>query len=54
LREKGTPYAELKLGEAHWTDDELISPILAHSALMNRPIVITPGGKALPQVYNDD
>jgi arsenate reductase (glutaredoxin) len=47
LREKGTPYAELKLGDAHWTDDELISQILAHPILMNRPVVITPWGTKL-------
>jgi arsenate reductase len=47
LREKGTPYAELELGEAHWTDDELISQILAHPVLMNRPVVITPWGTRL-------
>jgi arsenate reductase (glutaredoxin) len=47
LREKGTPYAELKLGEVHWTDDELISQILAHPVLMNRPVVITPWGTRL-------
>jgi arsenate reductase len=42
LREKGTPYAELGLGEAHWTDDELIDQMLANPILINRPIVITP------------
>jgi arsenate reductase len=47
LREKGTPYAELKLGEAHWSDDELISQMLAHPVLMNRPVVITPWGTRL-------
>ena len=47
LREKGTPYAELKLGDAHWTDDELIDQIAAHPILMNRPIVITPWGAKL-------
>lgn len=47
LREKGTPYAELKLGEAHWTDDELIGHILAHPILMNRPVVVTSWGVAL-------
>jgi arsenate reductase len=38
LREKGTPYAELGLGAAHWTDDELIDQMLAHPILINRPI----------------
>jgi len=47
LREKGTPYTELKLGEPHWTDEELISQILAHPVLMNRPVVITPWGTKL-------
>jgi arsenate reductase len=47
LREKGTPYAELELGEAHWTDDELVSQILANPILMNRPVVITPWGTKL-------
>ena len=26
LREKGTPYAELDLGNPKWTDDELLDP----------------------------
>jgi len=47
LREKGTPFSELKLGEAQWTDDELISQMLAHPVLMNRPVVITPWGTRL-------
>ncbi len=41
LREKGTPYAELGLGDPAKTDDELIEAILAHPILMNRPIVET-------------
>lgn len=47
LREKGTPFAELDLGAAHWTDEELIDQMLAHPILINRPIVITPWGVKL-------
>lgn len=47
LREKGTPYAELKLGDAHWTDDELVDQMLKAPILINRPIVITPWGAKL-------
>ncbi len=47
LREKGTPYAELDLGNAKWTDDELINFMLAHPILINRPIVETPKGTRL-------
>jgi arsenate reductase len=47
LREKGTPYAALQLGEAHWTDDELVDQMLKAPILINRPIVITPWGTKL-------
>jgi arsenate reductase len=47
LREKGTPYAELKLTESHWTDDELIDQMLKTPILINRPIVVTPWGTKL-------
>ena len=47
LREKGTPYAELGLGEDHWTDEQLIDQMLAHPILINRPIVVTPRGVCL-------
>jgi len=44
LREKGTPYAELGLGNLALTDDELLDAILAHPVLLQRPIVETPKG----------
>jgi arsenate reductase (glutaredoxin) len=47
LREKGTPFAELRLGESHWTDDQLIQQMLAHPILINRPVVVTPWGAKL-------
>jgi arsenate reductase (glutaredoxin) len=47
LREKGTPYAELGLGDPKWSDDELIDFMMAHPILINRPIVITPKGVRL-------
>ncbi len=47
LREKGTPYAELGLGDPKWTDDELMDFMIAHPILINRPIVVTPLGAVL-------
>jgi arsenate reductase len=47
LRQKGTPYEELDLGNAKWTDEELIDFMMAHPILINRPIVVTPLGTKL-------
>ena len=47
LREKGTPYAELGLGDPKWSDDELIDAMLEHPILINRPVVVTPLGTKL-------
>jgi arsenate reductase len=47
LRKKGTPYAELGLDDAKWTDDELIDLMLTQPILINRPIVVTPKGVKL-------
>ena len=47
LREKGTPYAELGLGDAHWSDDQLLDFMVQHPILMNRPVVVTPLGARL-------
>ena len=44
LREKGTPYAELDLGNSKWTDDQLLDFMLSHPILIHRPIVETPKG----------
>ncbi|WP_375198232.1 arsenate reductase (glutaredoxin), partial [Sphingobium sp.] len=40
LREKGTPYAELGLGDQKWSDEQLIDFMLQHPILINRPIVV--------------
>jgi arsenate reductase len=47
LREKGTPYTELGLGDAKWSDDELLDFVVQHPILMNRPVVVTPLGTKL-------
>ena len=47
LREKGTPYHELGLGNSSLSDDALLEAIGAHPILMNRPLVVTPKGVRL-------
>lgn len=47
LREKGTPYAELGLGDESLTDAALLDAMEAHPILMNRPFVVTPKGVRL-------
>lgn len=47
LREKGTPYAELNLGDPALTDGQLLDAIQAHPVLLNRPLVVTPKGVRL-------
>lgn len=47
LREKGTPFAELGLGDPQLTDAQLLDAIEAHPILMNRPIVVSPKGVRL-------
>jgi arsenate reductase (glutaredoxin) len=41
LREKGTPYAELGLGDPTLSDEALIDAMMQHPILINRPIVVT-------------
>jgi arsenate reductase len=47
LRQKGTPYAELGLGDEGLSDDALIDAMLAHPILINRPLLETPLGVRL-------
>jgi len=47
LRQKGTPYEELGLGEDKWSDDQLIDFMMEHPILINRPIVVTNKGAKL-------
>ena len=47
LREKGTPFAELGLADAKWSDEQLLDFIQEHPILMNRPVVRTPLGTKL-------
>lgn len=47
LREKGTPYAELGLGNPDLTDAQLIDAMMAHPILINRPLVVSPLGVKL-------
>jgi arsenate reductase len=47
LRQKGTPYEELGLGEPSLPDDRLLDAMMAHPILINRPIVVTPLGVKL-------
>jgi arsenate reductase len=47
LRQKGTPFVELKLDHPALTDDQLIDAMMAHPILINRPIVVTPLGVKL-------
>ena len=53
LREKGTPYAELDLGNPKWSDDDLIGFMLQHPILINRPIVVSPNGVRLCRPSED-
>ena len=47
LREKGTPFAELGLGDPALDDERLLDAVEAHPVLMNRPVVVTPKGVRL-------
>lgn len=47
LRQKGTPFDDLNLGDSKWSDHELIDFMMTHPILINRPIVVTSLGTKL-------
>lgn len=47
LREKGTPYGELGLGDESLSDAALLDAMMAHPILINRPLVVSPLGVRL-------
>jgi len=47
IREKGTPYTELGLGDPSLSDDQLLEAMVREPILINRPFVITPLGTRL-------
>ena len=47
LRQKGTPYDDLGLGDPSLTDEQLLDAMMAYPILINRPIVVTPIGVRL-------
>ena len=47
LREKGTPFADLGLGNPDLTDAQLVDAMMDHPVLINRPLVVSPLGVKL-------
>jgi arsenate reductase len=47
LRQKGAPAADLGLLASDVTDEAILSAMIEHPILVNRPIVVTPKGAAL-------
>lgn len=47
IRQKGTPYDELALGDTALSDDALLDAMLTHPILINRPFVQTDRGTRL-------
>src|SRR3546814_17914681 len=47
LREKGTPYADLGLGDESLRDEALIDAMMEFPILINRPLVVSPLGVKL-------
>ena len=44
LRTKEEPYAQLKLDDAKWTEDDIFEAIVRNPILLQRPIVVSPKG----------
>jgi arsenate reductase len=53
LREKGTPYADLGLGDPALSDAQLLDAMMVHPILINRPIVVSPKGVRLCRPSED-
>lgn len=47
LRAKGTPFADLGLGNPDLTDAQLVDAMMEHPILINRPLVVSPLGVKL-------
>ena len=47
LREKGTPFQELGLGDPKLNDAQLLDAMMLHPILINRPFVVTERGMRL-------
>ena len=47
MRNKGDLYAELNLADASLSDEALLDAMMAHPALIERPLVVTPKGVRL-------
>jgi arsenate reductase (glutaredoxin) len=47
LRQKGTPFAELGLGNPELSDDQLLDAMMDRPILINRPFVVTENGARL-------
>jgi arsenate reductase len=47
LRQKGTLFQELGLGDPSLSDEQLLDAVMAHPILIERPIVVTPLGVRL-------
>ncbi|QDG76613.1 arsenate reductase (glutaredoxin) [Labrenzia sp. PHM005] len=47
LRQKGTPFDDLGLGDDKWSDDQLVDFMMEHPILINRPVVVSEKGARL-------